>query len=237
MSVALALNAGAYVMLASDTRRTRYNEAGERIGFHDNERKAFYSDRLMMTGTGSVPLLEAVATRVTTLEEPTADVILGIIGEEQDRFARRDLPAVFLKHGLRQTSWFISARVPRADGFEMVLVSYAPGLGHSLTVSGTGTVAPLIPIDQEDEGAIAVWRTVADLLGYCRTCDPGDDIEASIAYNAGVMRSLIAACADLFETVSRACVVGVHLLDGSIRQLAFGDSDERALGGPLQCGV
>ena len=88
MSVALALNAGAYVMLAADTRRTFYDASGTARGFRDDAVKMSRSDRIVVTGTGAERVLDLVAARVALLAEPSADAILDIIASERESFAR-----------------------------------------------------------------------------------------------------------------------------------------------------
>ncbi len=205
-------------MLASDTRRTFYNARGELTRYDDGTRKTYGSDSIIVTGTGSVPLLEAVCRRITSAPLDSLDQVLEIIGEERNRFATADLPAFHLEHGLWRTGWFMSGRFHRNDasGFKMALIAYHPGLGHELRVHGPGAAVPLIPIDDDRAGP---WDVVKSLLSGCRMCDVDEDPGESLAFNARLMRAIIAGCADVFPSVSPVSEISVHLIDGTTRQL------------------
>lgn len=218
MSLVLALHAGRYIMLASDTRRTCYNAAGEVTRVVDGDRKTWTSERTIISGTGYSPLLDAVGRRVT--EEPlgSLDEVLAIIGQERRRAVLSAPHEYSREHAALKTNWFFSARLPLEDGgHELVLVSYYAGAGHHLTLHGAGSVAPLVPDDNDsDEGPRAV---VTRFMQACRVCAAGADLESSIAYNAQCMRTIIAAAAGVFSTVSAESVVVIHTIEGTVREL------------------
>lgn len=212
MSLCLALHAGRYVMLASDTRTTMYNRAGDVVSYADGRRKIFASASTVIVGTGLVPLLDDVGRRITAspLQDP-ADV-LEIIHEERERVRHHPTwPKRSIEQGLYCTNWFLSACVPTDDGSQLVLLSYLAGVGHTLTMYGPGSCAPIVPHADDDPEGLALFT---NLLRYCQVCAPSEDVEKSIAFNAQQMRTIIAVGARRYPSVSPTSVVGVHRADG-----------------------
>lgn len=224
MSIALALHAGPYVMLASDTRRTFYDAEGCPTGYHDGTQKCWRGAATIVAGVGVSRLLDAVCGRVAALSDVgDLDLLLNIIAAERARVtACSDLPAHSREHARHCTGWFMSARVPGADGaLEMALLTYHPGLGHEMSVRGAGTACPMIPIDDTEGDGPAVWADVmACLSAWCRLCGPNDDVDVSIAHNAAAMRAIVTRYAEIFPTISPTCVIGVHLVDGTTREVS-----------------
>jgi hypothetical protein len=216
VSVVLAVHAGAYVMLATDRRRTAYRDDGAVESYADGRSKIYRSSLTMIAGSGSVPLLDAVGQCVADLPALSLDLVLNIIAAARAVFAEQPYPAFSIDHGLRKTGWLLSARQPSG---ELALLSYHPGVGHELRAYGPGTVIPRIPVDDDTPEGVDAWQAVSHALAWCRVCGADDDLDQSIAANARIVQEIVAGCAVVFPTVSPECCIAVHTADGTVREV------------------
>jgi hypothetical protein len=227
VSLVIGLNAGAYVMVAADFMITWINDAGQVTGYSASARKIRTAPHAMIAGTGYMPLLEPVYRRVLERPFSSFDEVLEIIGQERERFAASGRSQFKLDHGLNETGWLVSARVLNQENQPlMVLVTYHPSHGHQLDLCGVGTIAPLVPIGETGD-ADAIRAAALRRLSEC--VDAGDtpgEIAESIEWNARLLRLSVADCARAFPSISRACTIGVHAVDGSITELPHVEAEE-----------
>ena len=69
MTIALGINFGDYAFLASDSRATFYNLDGTVRSFEDDQKKIYKTKLGVITGAGSIPLLEAVKDQLELNEK------------------------------------------------------------------------------------------------------------------------------------------------------------------------
>jgi hypothetical protein len=82
MTIALGINFGDYALVAAGTRTTRYNWDGSIRNYDDDSEKIQKTKLGLITGVGSVELLNIVKERMKTVEVTNTNQIIEIIKKQ-----------------------------------------------------------------------------------------------------------------------------------------------------------
>src|SRR5688572_17810644 len=110
MSIAVALHAGRYVVMGSDSRATLYDrELTAIVGTRDGcSHKLQATAHGLMTGTGYIPLLQAVIDRAGEAKG-SADLLRIIAEEQQKVYATSGSSPETTRYLVESTGWLLSA--------------------------------------------------------------------------------------------------------------------------------
>ncbi len=214
MSVIIGAHLGRYVMLASDTRSVRYDEAFTKIvKVRDGYPKMKASGNLLMAGSGVCGLLDGVMARLP--QATTVGAMLDIIGDEQRTYWADPVRAKHQDAEHTQTGFMVSYD----SGTELRLAYYHPSMGHAFTLAEPGAGASFVPSyptehhlreDLQEELNAALQAGV-------RLCGPDESIAESASYHMTLMRSVLALAARRIPTsISRDTCIGLHMEAGEI---------------------
>jgi hypothetical protein len=203
MTIAIGINFGAYVMLVADTRTTFYDWSGRARKFHDDSVKIRKTTIGLITGAGSLELLDLVKDRLYQETILDATEILNIIREETLRF--RTLYGEITKEYIDKTGWIFSYK--KRDNSKLRLAIYHPEVGDRIGLYEENMPALISPVEATEEQAKVIDGFLQDSI---TPCDQFETLEASFQHHWPKITLLIRQIAPIFPSISSKFQIGVH---------------------------
>lgn len=203
MSIAVAVNAGRFALLAADCREWTYTDQTlTAIATEGRRSKIWKTADGLLTGTGASRLVDLVAHEMASRDVDRA--LAAITSQRQE--ATRWHGEALRQHALTATGFLLTYR-PSVGGAGVAV--YHPHFSDAeLFPLRVGGVIAFMRAASYD--VYAEWIETA-----IRECRAGEDLDASIAVHAALVRELIARYAGEPNAISSAeCELAVHLDDG-----------------------
>ncbi|MGD9131960.1 MAG: hypothetical protein PVH73_10380 [Candidatus Bathyarchaeota archaeon] len=208
-TIVLGINFGDYVLVASDTRITYYNRDGSINRYNDDSGKIQETQIGLITGAGSVQLLEMVEKRLKVMEVTTSNQIIEIIEKARIDYQRRSWRDV--TRYIEMTGWLFTYRTFIDSKPKLRLCVVHPSVGEKMAAYEDNHPALICPVEAVQEEADAIG---AALLELTKPSKDFASLSESIQYHYRVVATLIRELHPKYPSISSYLQVGIHTIDG-----------------------
>jgi hypothetical protein len=209
MTIALGINFGDYVLVAADTRTTSYNFDGS-IRSYDNDSEKIQETQIgLITGAGSVPLLNTVKERLKVIEVTNTNQIIEIIEK-----ARIDYQKGFWRNATRDidmTGWLFTYETFIDSKPKLRLGIVHPSIGEKMAVYEDNHPALICPVETSKKESDAIGSVLSEVT------KPSKDfasLSESIQYHCRVVATLIRELHPKYPSISSYSQIGIHTIEG-----------------------
>jgi len=230
VSLIVALHCGAYVMVVTDTRVTYRHRPSV-----DGRCKLVSCRFGLVTGTGWIPLLDAVKDRLVqdadSTEEPIA-AVTRLAAEETTKYCRaRAIDEA--SEEIAWTGWIFTYHASSDEQQCPTLHLAALHPGSGLTVHSQGqSIVSLPPQPGTEAFVAAAYETIGAEAALVSPNATADELQANIAHNAALLGRLVTECAERFDSISRSFYLGIHPHMMASVVSALNQNDEPGSTGP-----
>jgi hypothetical protein len=209
VTIALGINFGDYALLASDSRVTYYNLDGTVLSYEDNRKKVYKTKIGLITGSGSVDLLDAVKDKLELNEVEDTTAILQVIKEARLNYSKTCGSKA--AHDIAHTGWIFTylANIENKPILRLAMVH--PSVGEGIGFFEENKPATIYPFGASQGQVDALRKILEDNIKPFKEFQTLND---SILYHATVIRAFIAGMQPMFSSISPYCQIGVHTWDG-----------------------
>ena len=217
MTIAMGINFGTYVLLAADTRITNYywnvNVRDYVVKDHaDDSVKIQKTSIGLITGAGSVKLLDRVKGRLQKEEVTNTNQFLSIIREERRNY--RKLFRKTAEQDIEKTGWILSYYTIDNENLKLRLGMIHPSVGDGLKIMlSENHPWVILPSEATEDYAN---EFVESLTKEIEPCDQFETLFGSIRHHWLLIARLIRTMHPEFPSISPDCQIGVHTLDGQV---------------------
>jgi len=205
VTIAIGINFGAYVLLAADTRTTYHDWKGGVVGFKDNSIKIQRTYIGLITGAGSVELLDVVKRRLKEEGPKDTNHVLNIIREER-RLYQKPLSSLE-QHLIENTGWIFSYLTVNPENYVLRLAMYHPRFGDDLGLFADNDPAIIFPQEATEEDA----KLIGDFLKESiKPFGQFESLAASFEFHWPIITKLIRAIQPRFPSINSSLQIGVH---------------------------
>jgi hypothetical protein len=215
MTIAIGINFGTYVLLAADTRATCYSLDPNVKKDHEDDKEKIYCTNIgIVSGVGSVELLEPVNARFNEIDKVSSlDLLKKIVAEERRRFPIRfpRVPDEYAEQ-VKNTWWIFSYRQVNYEKGELTLelgiIDPLEKLGL-LDKKNHPYVLPAFGATKQD------WLDImASLKDLTKPYEEFESLEESIEYHWKNIHTLIQEISFRFSSINSFSQVGFCTIDG-----------------------
>ncbi|QVI88029.1 hypothetical protein [Pseudomonas viridiflava] len=216
MTCILVAHLGDEIIIAADKRVTLVTPDGAKSPGGDDEEKIVRTKVGVITGTGSVEMLNDVKALARDFGFNSPDEVLGFILDAQGTFSNQYADSPCLSGGLAQTSFMFTYPAIANDKFVTRFVYYHQPLNaKALLLVDVGEVISFVS-DFSQEQVTEVQDKLQDLV---TSALESDSIHESRMLVISHMRKLMKEISDSTETVSSICDIAV--IDGRDVEIAM----------------
>jgi len=209
MTIALGINFGDYVLLAADTRVT-YQFWGAKIGYRDDREKIQKTSMGIITGAGSVDLLDAVKDRLAEKQIVNSDEVFEAVKEERLRLLNL---GIINQDFVSMTGWLFSYMTVVDDKPKLRLDLVHPSLAEGSVRWEENKLAIIFPIEIEKNQADGIANELNELV---KPSSKFSSINESFQYHCAIARELIKLIQPDCPSVSRFYQFGVHTIHNQV---------------------
>ena len=206
MTCILVAHLGSEVIVAADKRLSQYLQDGSRIVVHDNEEKIVRTEHGVITGVGSVEMLDFVKSAVRDYGFQDPFDVLNLIIKTRESFALRYAQSLRLEADLATTGWmFTYPTIFEGEDVTRFVYFHPSGGADSLRGLEAGEVKCFpggFSIEEAREVEIELKRKVIDAHGSL----PAEQVRNRVV---ACMCALMEEISQRSSTVSSSCDVTV----------------------------
>jgi len=209
MTIAIGINFDAYVLLAADTRTTRYNWDGSVREYVDDSIKIQKTTVGLITGAGSKELLDLIKGSLEKEKITHTNQILNIIKKERLHYRRLFWRTA--EEDIQMTGWIFSYITIDKGNPKLRLGIIHPTFGDVLGLYQENHPATICPHEATEE----VVEEIGDFLKKkIKPFKEFTTLSDSIQYHWRLIARLIQKIQPVFPSISSHCQIGVHTLEG-----------------------
>ncbi|MDD2064516.1 hypothetical protein [Pseudomonas sp. 25571] len=230
MTCILVAHLGDEVIIAADKRVSEITQDGVRVPCGDDEEKIVRTALGVITGTGSVAMLDYVKSLVRDHGFSDPFEVLELILRTRDLYSEEHAASPHLEADLAETSWMFTYPIMLNDQPVTRFVFYHPMYHTQSLIPLEAGNAICFPGDLSSEQAQALQADFQSVVTHSlESCPAGQARQFVMSYMLMMMSEISAAR----ETVSSTC--DIALVDGSQVQVAMSVSadDEELTFAPM----
>ena len=206
MTCILVAHLGDEVIIAADKRVTQITENGARVPCGDNEEKLVRTEAGVITGAGSLAMLDPVKSLVRDRGFDSTDVVLKLILDTRKSFSKVHANSPRLAADLDETSWmFTYPTVVNDQAVTRFVYFHQHHSAESLCVLREGRVM-CFPGGFSLEQAQALQAKLQGVVTDALESLPANQVRQSVVLG---MLALMSETAYISETVSSVCDIAV----------------------------
>ena len=210
MTIAIGINFDAYVLLAADTRTTRYNWDGSIRDYVDDSIKIQKTTVGLITGAGSKELLDLVKDKLEKEKITHTNQILNVIKKERLHYRRLFWRTA--EEDIKMTGWIFTCTTVENNNPKLRLGIFHPSLSlDKLAFYEENYPAVINPHEATEE---VVEEIVDFLKKKIKPFKEFTTLSDSIQYHWRLIARLIQKIQPVFPSISSHCQIGVHTLEG-----------------------
>jgi hypothetical protein len=205
MTIALGINLGNCALVAADTRVTYYNWFGKT--FNDDNEKVQKTKIGLITGAGSVPLLDEVKQQLKVQNIINTNDILRVIKEARINYTKSYLNR---SEDIEVTGWIFTYLTKDKDNKVKMRVCIAhPSISkNEIGLCEENKAFVISPVEATKEQA----SSIAELVN--KAIKPFETLQESIQYHSAFVAQLIKSIQPMFPSTSPFFQIGIHTFDG-----------------------
>lgn len=206
MTCILVAHLGDEVIIAADKRVTQITENGARVPCGDNEEKLVRTEAGVITGAGSLAMLDPVKSLVRDRGFDSPDVVLKLILDTRKSFSEVHANSPRLAADLAETSWmFTYPTVVNDQAVTRFVYFHQHRSAESLCVLSEGRVM-CFPSGFSLEQAQALQAKLQGVVTDALESLPANQVRQSVVLG---MLALMSETAYISETVSSVCDIAI----------------------------
>ncbi len=213
MTIALGINFGDYAFLASDSRATYYNLDGTVRNFEDDLKKIYKTKIGVITGAGSMPLLEAVKDQLENNEKfnqvTDTNAIRQVIKEVLINYSK----AYWLTQtrDVKITGWIFTYNAIIENKPKLRLAMVHPADAKEIAIIHENKPAVIYPCEASpDQVNIIQQHLEKNIKPLCDFSSIND----SVQYHTRLIATIIREVQPMFPSISPYFQIGAHASAG-----------------------
>lgn len=213
MTVALGSNFGDYAFLASDSRATFYDLDGTARSFEDDQKKIYKTKLGILTGAGSIPLLEAVKDQLENNEKfnqvTDTNSIQQVIKEALLNYSK----SYWLTQArdVKITGWIFTYNAIIENKPKLRLTMVHPADAKEIALIQENKPAVIYPCEASPEQVNIIHQCLEKNI---KPLHDFSSINDSIQYHTAIIANIIRQIQPTFPIISPYFQIGVHTLGG-----------------------
>ncbi len=211
MTIALGVNFGNYALVAADTRTTQYNLDGSVCTYIDDSEKIQKTKCGLITGAGSVQLLDIVKGRLKEEEVTNTNQIISMIKEARISYKRKFW--LTAARDIELTGWIFTYTTLVENKPKLRLGIMHPLIGDEIGLYEDNNPALICPVEATKEEADIISDFLLKAIKHSKDFST---LSESIQYHWSVIAKLTREIQPKYPSMSPYSQIGIHTIDGLI---------------------
>lgn len=237
MTICLGINFGDFALLVADSRVTIGVQSAGNVSYVDDQKKVFETKIGLITGSGSVPLLDSVKNQLASKEVTSPEDIIEVINEARYKYAESYIHGTMnllqivpqqimaqestvspiakaydtIEHDIRFTRWMMTYVGHKNGNSELFLGFIDPSLSERIVHIPKNNHCVIYPYGMETKDTEKVQSVLEKIVKSSKDLLTMDEY---IEYNISFMAPIIRVIHQTVPSISDSFQVGVHPLEG-----------------------